>query len=136
MCIENQEELDFLARELKEENLKSEYFIGLEEQNGTWTWICNRSIVVTPVKRPWAISEPSGSGPCAKTYFFGNVLVYDDIPCDHKQDYICERRLSSCHKQGWLKTPEIRSLTGAFSFLLQLSPSISLSLSPSLSLSL
>ena len=136
MCIENQEELNFLASKLKEENLPSEYFIGLREQNGTWTWICNRSIVVTPLKRPWAKAQPSSDGRCAKLYFFHNVLVYDDIPCYHKQDYICERRLSNCHKQGWLKTLEIRSLTGAFSFLLSLSLSISLSLSPSLSLSL
>ena len=101
VCIEHQEEVDFLAHKLKELKLESEYFIGLEEQNETWTWICNRSTVVTPKESTWAINQPSGSGPCAKMYFVGKDLVYDDIPCDHRRkDYICERRISSCHKKG------------------------------------
>ena len=97
MCIEHQEELDFLARKLLEENLKSKYFIGLEKK------------------------IEGGHG-------YAIVLVYDDIPCDHNWDhnwdYICERRLSSCHKQGWLKTPEMRSLTGASRLPLSLSLSL------------
>lgn len=99
VCIEHQQELKNLAKTLADLNLKSEYFIGLEKQKGTWTWICNRSIVVTPKERPWAAEEPSDNGHCAKMYFQNKDLVYDDIPCNSKMDYICERRNSSCHKK-------------------------------------
>ncbi|XP_068703662.1 uncharacterized protein [Montipora foliosa] len=100
VCIEHQQEINFLARKLEELKLESEYFIGLDKQNEKWTWICNRSTVVTPKKRPWAIHQPSGSGPCAKMYFVREYLVFEDIPCDVRKDYICERRNSSCHKKA------------------------------------
>ena len=126
MCIEHQGELDFLAQTLQRMNLSSEYFIGLEKKNKKWSWICNKTIVVKLKQKPWATSQPSGNGLCAKMYFEGKVLVYDDIRCDDKMDYICERRRSSCHTQGWFKTPEIHSLRGASRLPLSLSLSLSL----------
>ena len=100
VCIEHQQEINFLEQKLIELRLESEYFIGLEKQNEKWTWICNRSTVVTPKKSPWAIHQPSGNGPCAEMYFVRKGLVYNDIYCDVRQDYICERRNSSCPKKG------------------------------------
>ncbi|XP_068703660.1 uncharacterized protein [Montipora foliosa] len=115
VCIEHQGEIDFLAHKLKELKLESEYFIGLEKQNEKWTWICNRSTVVPPNKSPWARTQPRGDGPCAKMYFLGKDLVYDDIRCDYRKDYICERRNSSCHKEaepekGTIKPTTIHAL--------------------------
>ena len=110
VCIEHQDELDFLEKKLKEMKLAggSEYFIGLEERNGVWKWICNTSIVITPKEKPWAISEPSGDTSCAKMYFYDHdFLVYDDILCSHKEDYICERRISKCAEKGRCKYEQI-----------------------------
>ena len=83
MCIEHEEELDFLVHQL--EGLKlardSEYFIGLQKQSSAWTWICNANISVTPEKFPWHPGEPTGNGNCAKMYFdTTRGPVYDDIP--------------------------------------------------------
>ncbi|XP_068719127.1 uncharacterized protein [Montipora capricornis] len=105
VCIEDQKEIGFLAQKLIELKLESEYFIGFEKQNEKWTWICNRNTVVTPKKIPWADHQPSNNGRCAKMYFSDKGLVYDDIPCSDKKDYICERRNSSCHKED---EPDIR----------------------------
>ncbi|XP_068719937.1 uncharacterized protein [Montipora capricornis] len=103
VCIEHEEELDFLVHKL--EGLKlardSEYFIGLQKQSSGWTWICNANISVTPERFPWHPSQPSGNGNCAKLYFDKKRgPVYDDIPCEHYalEMYICERRISSCHE--------------------------------------
>ncbi|XP_068685556.1 fibroblast growth factor receptor 2-like isoform X2 [Montipora foliosa] len=97
VCIEHKDELDFLVHKLKELELAgtSEYFIGLQNQNSEWTWICNTNISVTPRKPPWSTGQPSGNGNCAKMYFHTKRgPVYDDIPCEHyKKSYICERRI-------------------------------------------
>ncbi|XP_068685585.1 fibroblast growth factor receptor 3-like isoform X4 [Montipora foliosa] len=97
VCIEHKDELDFLVHKLKELESAgiSEYFIGLQNQNSEWTWICNTNISVTPRKPPWSTGQPSGNGNCAKMYFHTKRgPVYDDIPCEHyKKSYICERRI-------------------------------------------
>ncbi|XP_068701245.1 uncharacterized protein [Montipora foliosa] len=103
VCIEHQEELNFLVQELIKLKSKSEYFIGLSEYNGLWTWICNRSIVVTPKKSPWDAAQPYGDGSCGKMYFSTERdLVYDNIPCENYEgiSFICEKRVSSCPKKA------------------------------------
>ena len=112
VCIEHEEELDFLVHKL--EGLKlagdSEYFIGLQKQSSGWTWICNTTISVTPEKFPWSIGQPSGDGNCVKLYFdTKRGPVYDDTSCEHyaleTKSYICERRISSCYEIGRYKYP-------------------------------
>ncbi|XP_068685550.1 uncharacterized protein [Montipora foliosa] len=104
VCIEHEDELNFLVHKLKELELAgiSEYFIGLQKQSSEWTWICNTNISVTPRKPPWSTGQPSGNGNCAKMYFrTKRDPVYDDIPCEHhKKSYICERRIGSCRETG------------------------------------
>ncbi|XP_068718687.1 C-type lectin domain family 6 member A-like [Montipora capricornis] len=110
VCIEHEEELDFLVH--KPEGLQlandSEYFIGLQNQSSGWTWICNANISVTPWQFPWYPRQPSGDGNCAKMYFDEKRgPVYDDIPCDNYdlEMYICERRISSCNETEYTSEP-------------------------------
>ena len=111
VSIEDEKELNFLAEELQPKRYSGiEYFIGLRQRSGKWTWISNNSIEVAPYRFPWgSVRKPDGDGECAKMYFtgYGNKhLVFDDIHCygytSKSVGYICEKHVC-CHKKKGMR---------------------------------
>ena len=105
-----------IERKSKECN-DTEYFIGLRNSSGKWTWISNGSIEVAPKKAPWASSnhpDDKGKAHGAKMYFVPKnkcSFVYDDMDCNkyknQKVGYICEKRVDCHNKKGMRKIVHI-----------------------------
>ena len=97
VSVDGEGEFNFLKDKLGSMNLTSEYFIGLRNLSGKWSWISNYSIEVPPGKPPWATYQPSGPGDCAKMYYTSlETFVYDNIACSlptRNIGYICEKPL-------------------------------------------
>ena len=108
VSIENENELNDLEDKLRGYGDK-EYFIGLRESAGKWTWISNNRIEVKPKQKIW-YGDLSGNEKCAKMFFKDNSLLYDDIHCNRKWmtvGYICERHINCQAEKGMQQTVNI-----------------------------
>ena len=117
VSVEDENERNFLEEKLQPDKCEgTEYFIGLRNSSGKWTWISNNSIEVAPKIDPWAsASKPNGDGECAKMYFKTKndkcSFVYDDIDCNKYKSqmvgYICEKHVGCHNEKGMRKIVHI-----------------------------
>ena len=119
VSIEDENERNFLEEKLQRNKCEgTEYFIGLKNSSGKWTWISNNSTEVAPYQDPWvSASHPNNKGKahCAKMYFEIRdkcSFVYDDIECNRKYQslkfgYICEKHVGCHNEKGMWKIVHI-----------------------------
>lgn len=78
--------------------LREHAFIGGYLKDGTWLW--KGELADSPMLYfDWGVGEPSGNGPCLLLFGDGSKFnpvtqwfKFDDINCDYKAAFICEKQ--------------------------------------------
>ncbi|CAL8265981.1 unnamed protein product [Lota lota] len=91
VVIDSSQEQKFLSE------YKTTFWIGLSdlEQEGTWKWVDGAPLILSY----WGESQPNngnndsqyGEEDCAHLHLFGFIIKWNDISCDAKLQWICEK---------------------------------------------
>jgi len=76
-------------------------WIGGYKSSGRWTWENNSPWIF----EAWHIDNPSGDGPCAEIIGDNNgeTIGWNDLACDHRRGYICQKETAFFCPDGWKK---------------------------------